>query len=237
MNLILFEAAETLSPLPRSDPRAAHLLDVLRRGAGGVFDAGLLNGPRGKGTVVSIGESAIELSFAWGAEPPPLDPLSLVIGLPRPQTARKILQEAAALGVASLHFVLTEKGDRSYAQSTLWRSGEWRRHLITGAEQAFCTRLPQVTHGRLMSEVAEAGESSGMRIALDNYEAGRGLAALVPAPPVTIAIGPERGWSAAERDLLRARGFEMVHLGSRVLRTETACVAAVAIVKAGLGLM
>ena len=76
-----------------------------------------------------------------------------------------------------------------------------------------------------------------MRLALDNYEAGRGLAAVVPVSPVTLAIGPERGWSAGERDLLRGRGFEMVHLGSRVLRTETACVAAVAIVKAGLGLM
>jgi RsmE family RNA methyltransferase len=209
----------------------------LRRSPGDAFDAGLIDGPRGKGTLVSIGESALELAFAWGAEPPPLDPLSLVIGLPRPQTARKILQEAAALGVASLHFVLTDKGDRSYAQSTLWRSGEWRRHLVSGAEQAFCTRLPEVTHGRPISEVAGAGEPRGMRIALDNYEAGRGLSAVVPAPPVTIAIGPERGWSAAERDLLRARGFEMVHLGSRVLRSETACVASLAIVKAGLGLM
>jgi RsmE family RNA methyltransferase len=52
-----------------------------------------------------------------------------------------------------------------------------------------------------------------------------------------IAIGPERGWSAGERDFLRSLSFEMRHLGSRVLRTETACVAAVAIVKAGLGLM
>lgn len=237
MNLILFEPAETVRPLPRSDPRASHLLGVLRRGPGGTFDAGLLNGPRGRGTLVSVGESALELSFAWGAEPPPLDPLSLVIGLPRPQTARKILQEAAALGVASLHFVLTEKGDRSYAQSTLWQGGEWRRHLIAGAEQAFCTRLPEVTHGRLLPDVAGEGAQSGMRIALDNYEAGRGLAAVAPVAPVTIAIGPERGWSPGERNLLRALGFEIVHLGSRVLRTETACVASVAIIKGGLGLM
>jgi len=52
-----------------------------------------------------------------------------------------------------------------------------------------------------------------------------------------VAIGPERGWSARERDLLRARGFELVHLGPRVLRTETACVAAVAVVKSRLGLL
>ncbi|MGD1031592.1 MAG: RsmE family RNA methyltransferase [Opitutaceae bacterium] len=237
MNLILFEPAEAARALPRSDPRAGHLLEVLRRRPGDEFDAGLVDGPRGKGTLVSVGGSALELSFVWGAEPPPPDPLTLVIGLPRPQTARRILQEAAALGVAALHFVLTEKGERGYAQSTLWRTGEWRRHLILGAEQAFCTRLPEVTHGRRLGDVAGGKMPAGTRIALDNYEAGRGLSGAVQVPPVWIAIGPERGWSAGERDLLRAQGFGMFHLGHRVLRTETACVAAVAIVKAGLGLM
>ena len=236
MNLILFEPSEIDRPLPRSDRRAVHLLGVLRRRQGDLFDAGILDGPRGKGTLVAVGESSLELSFSWDVEPPPPDPLTLVIGLPRPQTARKILHEAAALGVAAIHFVQTEKGDRSYAQSTLWHTDEWRRHLIAGAEQAFCTRLPRVTQGRPLAEAC-AEMPAGMRIALDNYEAGRGLAGVVPIPPVMIAIGPERGWSAGERDLLRSLGFEMRHLGSRVLRTETACVAAVAIVKAGLGLM
>ena len=108
--------------------------------------------------------------------------------------------------------------------------------MIAGAEQAFCTRLPGVTWGRPLADAC-AEAPAGMRIALDNYEAGRGLAGVVPIPPVVIAIGPERGWSAGERDLLRAQGFGMFHLGHRVLRTETACVAAVAIIKAGLGLM
>ena len=50
--------------------------------------------------------------------------------------------------------------------------------------------------------------------------------------PIAIALGPERGWSAAERSLLRAGGFELAHLGARVLRTETAAVAAISIAKA-----
>ncbi|HEY1848006.1 MAG TPA: RsmE family RNA methyltransferase, partial [Opitutaceae bacterium] len=49
---------------------------------------------------------------------------------------------------------------------------------------------------------------------------------------LALAFGPERGWSGAERDLLRARGFTLAHLGTRVLRTETAVVAALAIAKA-----
>lgn len=236
MNLILFEPAEVQHPLPRTDPRAAHLLEVLRRREGDSFDAGLVNGPKGKGTLSAIGASSLTLNFSWGATPPPLDPVTLIIGLPRPQTARKILAEATALGVQTLHFVRTEKGEPSYGQSTLWSSGEWRRHLIAGAEQAFDTRLPEITFDRSFAEAVHAVGGSGSLIALDNYESPQPLARLPLHAPVVLALGPERGWSAEERDLLRARNFAFAHLGSRVLRMETAVVAAVALVKASLGL-
>jgi len=235
VNLILFEAAETERPLPRTDARARHLLEVLRRKEGDSFDAGLVNGPRGKGTLAAIGPAALRLIFVWGLPPPPLDPITLIVGLPRPQTARKILQEATALGVSGLHFVLTERGEANYAQSTLWADGEWERHLRAGAEQAFDTRLPEVSHGRSLAE-ALAAVGQGVGLALDNYEGSGPLGTAVLAVPVAIAIGPERGWSAGERELLRRREFALVHLGPRVLRTETACVAAVAIVKTRLGL-
>jgi len=245
VNLILFEPAETERPLPRSDPRVTHLLDVLRRREGDTFDAGLVDGPRGKGTVVAIGAEALTLSFVWGAPPPPLDPITLIVGLPRPQTARKILQEATTLGVTAMHFVATEKSEVSYAHSTLWSSGEWRRHLIAGAEQAFDTRLPQITWHRSLSEVVTALPPTASRLALDHYEAAAALANVAyyaskpeaaVIPTVVLALGPERGWSARDRALLRANGFSLVHLGTRVLRTETAVVAAVALVKARLGL-
>jgi RsmE family RNA methyltransferase len=245
VNIILFEPAETERPLPRGDPRAVHLLDVLRRCEGDSFDAGLIDGPRGKGTVIAIGTETLTLSFAWGALPPPLDPITLIVGLPRPQTARKILQEATALGVAAMHFVATEKSEASYKHSTLWSTGEWHRHLVAGAEQAFDTRLPQVTWSRSLAEVVAAPPSTATRLALDHYEAATALSndtyyvsksEAVAGPTTVLAFGPERGWSDRDRVLLRANGFSLVHLGSRVLRTETAVVAAVALVKARLGL-
>jgi 16S rRNA (uracil1498-N3)-methyltransferase len=248
VNLILFEPAETTAPLPRTDARAVHILDVLRRRVGDTFDCGLVNGPRGKATLAALDATALTLAFAWGAPPPPLDPITLVIGLPRPQTARDILRDATSLGVAALHFVTTEKGDPNYARSTLWSSGEWRRHLVIGAEQAFCTRLPEVSHGRPLAEIIAdlpafagatlaASEKNSTRLALDNYESPSPLSAVAVAAgaPVALAFGPERGWSAAERDLLRARGFAFAHLGPRVLRAETACIAALSLVKARLG--
>jgi RsmE family RNA methyltransferase len=224
--------------LPRADPRAQHLLDVLRRREGDSFDAGLINGPRGKGRLEKISLSTLTFSFTWGEPPPSLDPIMLLIGLPRPQTARKILQEATSLGVGAMHFFTAEKAEPSYAQSTLWTSGEWRRHLVAGAEQAFCTRLPGLTHGLTLSAALEKTPPAATRLALDNYEATASLGQDQPpaGAPVVLALGSERGWSAAERDFLRTKNFSLVHLGSRVLRTETAVVAAVAIVKARLKL-
>ena len=169
MNLILFDPDETVRPLPRSDPRARHLLEVLRRRPGDTFDAGLINGPRGKGTLAAIGADELRLSFQWGEAPGPPSPITLIVGLPRPQTARDILRDATALGVAAMHFVLTEKGEPSYADSTLWTSGEWRRQLIVGAGQAFDTRLPEITHSRTLTETISLPPSDAVRLALDHY--------------------------------------------------------------------
>ena len=237
MNIVLFEPSETTQPLPLSDRRARHVIDVLRFGVGDAFDAGVIDGPRGKATVVAIDARAMRLDFAWGKEPPPLDPITLVLGLPRPQTARKVLEEATALGVEAMHFVSCERGEASYARSRLWTTDEWRRHLVDGAAQAFSTRLPRLTSARSLDEALASLPKGGSKLALDNYEGAWALSEAPVAAPVTLALGPERGWSPRERDLLRGGGFEMVHLGERVLRVETACVAAIAVVKAKLRLL
>lgn len=239
MNLILFQADEIHRPLPCADARAQHLLTVLRRQPGATFDAGLINGPRGTGTLVSIGATHLELAFHWTAPATPPDPITLIIGLPRPQTARKILQAAATLGVAALHFVRCAKSEPSYAASTLWHTGEWERHLAAGAAQAFTTALPTLTHGQPFADLIRSLPAVPNRLALDNYEAPSPLSRcqLLVDTPLILAFGPERGWSADERARLREQQFTLAHLGPRVLRLETAVVAALAIVKAQRGLM
>jgi 16S rRNA (uracil1498-N3)-methyltransferase len=232
VNLILFEQDEIGRPLSRADPRALHILDVLRRSEGDSFDAGIVNGPRGKGAVAGIGPGSLVLRFEALADPPPADPLHLVVALPRPQTARKILNEATSLGVASIRFFPSEKGEPGYARSSLWKTPEWRRHLLEGAAQAFDTRLPEVVHAAGLRELIDALPAGCAGIGLDNYEAPRRMAPAGAARPLALAFGPERGWSAAERDVLRRGGFQLAHLGGRVLRTETAVVAAISIAKA-----
>ena len=244
MNLILFEADETARPLPLQDPRAIHLLEVLRRPPGEPFDVGLVDGPRGKGVILATGPDALQLGFTWGPAPPPPPPLTLLVGLPRPQTARRILQEATSLGVARMVFFGAQRGEPSYATSTLWTDGEWRRRLLDGAAQAFDTRIPEVV--RLADLSAATGalrDEPGMdslpgRIALDNYEATATLLEALgeaSSSPLVLAFGPERGWSGDERDHLRAAGFVLAGLGPRVLRSETAVIAAVAVARSVRG--
>ena len=232
MNLVLFEPAEVGRPLSLGDPRAAHILGVLRRKEGDSFDAGLVDGPRGRGTLTSIGAEHLAFTFERTADPSPPDPITLLVALPRPQTARKILNEAASLGVAAMRFFPSERGEPGYATSTLWKTGEWRRHLMDGAAQAFDTRLPEVVQDARLADAVAGLAAGGARIALDNYEATLRLVAAEATFPLTLAFGPERGWSAGERAILREGGFVLAHLGARVLRTETAVVAAVAIAKA-----
>lgn len=237
MNIILFTPDEIARPLPRTDARAAHLLTILRRKPGDPFDCGLINGPRGKGTILRVDADSLTLSFWWGKEPPPPDPITLVVGLPRPQTARDILRDATTMGVAAMHFVLTERSERSYAQSTLWSAGEWQRQIISGAEQGFDTRVPAVKHGQSLAATLAALPDDSIRLALDNYEAAAplGTCHVIRDKSVVLALGSERGWTVADRASLRAAGFTLVHLGARVLRTETAVIAALTLVKAARG--
>ncbi len=239
MNLVLFESSEIAAPLPRTDPRAKHLIDVLHRRPGDTFDVGVVNGPRGKATLASVESDTLTLAFAWDAPLAALAPITLLIGLPRPQTARDILRDATTLGATSLHFVATERTDPNYATSTLWTSGEWRRQCLTGAAQAFDTRIPEVTWTHSLDAVLATLPSPCARLALDNYEASvplnacRSLGEKPSGSPdhQVIALGPERGWGASDREALRAAGFTLAHLGTRVLRVETAVVAALAILR------
>ncbi|HLS27646.1 MAG TPA: RsmE family RNA methyltransferase [Opitutales bacterium] len=238
MNLILFSPDEIGHPLSTEDPRAVHLLRTLRRQEGDLFDAGVVNGDRLKGRISAITSDALSLAFETVETPPPLHPVLLLVGLPRPQTARKILQEATSLGVCAIHFVKTEKGESSYAKSRLWSTGEYRRHLIAGAEQAFTTRIPEIVHHEKVADALNEISPDLPGIALDNYEATGFVRDYQPPPSgCFVAVGSERGWSAKERDSFREREIPLLQLGTHVLRTETASLCALALILARLKLL
>lgn len=226
MNIVLFEKNETGTRFERNDIRINHVTEILGRKEGDSFDAGIVNGKSGKAILSRVREKSVELQFELDREEPPLPPVDVIVGLSRPQTSRKILQEATTVGARSLTFVSTERGEPSYANSKLWKTGEWRRHVVAGAAQAFSTRIPSVVFGISFEEAITQLDCGGERIALDNYEAKHHLADIpFSQSSVVVAIGSERGWTSSERKALRAGEFELAHIGDRPLRTETAVVA------------
>lgn len=225
-----------MSFLVSGDLREVHLRGVIRVKPGEYFYAGILNGPMGKALVTDISDKGITFNLELNMVSPPLYPVTLLLGMPRPIMAKRILREAAALGVGGIRFFKAEKGEPGYANSSFYREARFLSFLSEGAVQAFSTHLPDV---KVFPSLRESlcGLYDNNRLALDNYEAGisLGSAEFVAVEPLVLALGPERGWSVSERDLLRNSGFRLVHLGPRVLKTETACIAAVAIVLSRAG--
>lgn len=199
------------------------------------FYVGLRNGPLGRAAILADDADGMQLAIEWEGTVQPSQPVTVLAGLPRPQTARRILFESAVFGVQQLIFFQAEKGEPSYAQSKLW-AGEWERHLQSGAEQAFSTTIPEIQHHRSLSAaLAALPLNENHCLALDVYEGSLRLAdGAAGASSLCLGLGPERGWSAAERDHLRQAGFQLASLGERVLRTESALVAGLAVALAAM---
>ena len=239
MNLILFDSPFEKKRLESNDLRAKHIFKVLRARVGTKIFVGFVNGLRARAEVTLIEQdSSITLKIV-GTEPAPKPlPIRLLLGLPRPHTAKRILYEAASMGVQDLHFFESERGEPSYAQSSLWTTEEWKDRLRLGTEQSFGTHVPEIgMHTDLQSAISFL-QGEDTHIALDNYEAVDSLPQLLPecATSAVIALGAERGWSSKERDTFLKNGWSLAHLGAQVLRLETACVAAVATVSSSLSL-
>lgn len=239
MNIVLFEPDEVGRPLRRDDPRAAHITGVLGRRPGDTFDAGVVGAGLGKATLVSATEAGLQLDLRLTEAAPPLHPVTLLFGACRPVAAQRILREATTLGVGAIWACGADKAERSYLEAALWTAGGFRELLLAGAAQAFSTLIPDVRRFESVdAALLAARQAKAEALALDNYEAAFPLREWVPAGGSTlVAVGPERGWSGRERDLLRSAGFALVGLGPRVLRSETACLAGITLVLARRGLM
>ncbi|MBN1560273.1 16S rRNA (uracil(1498)-N(3))-methyltransferase [candidate division KSB1 bacterium] len=238
MNLILFDEKEIDKPLPLQDERAQHILNLLKLKSGDRLRVGLLNGPKGCALFRRTSSEGLVLDFTWDerVEPPP-EPITLIIGLSRPHTNQKILQQASAIGVKRMLFVRTELGEGSYAASKLWTSGEYRRHLILGAQQARSTYIPVVEFGTPLWIAMHLVEDIPQKIVLHHDEGASRLTQMniVNDKAIVLAIGAERGWTETEMAMFHRNKFSPATIGDRVLRTETAVVAALTLVKAAIG--
>ena len=215
----------------------AHLLRVLRLRAGD--DCVLFNGDGHDyhARIVALGKreaSAEVLDARRVANESPLR-ITLLQGIARGEKMDWILQKATELGVARFLPVSSERSEvKLDAQRADKRLAHWRQVVIAACEQSGRASVPSVLPPQPLAEAAALRDGTGY--ILDPFAEtslatlpGTGIAAC------TIAIGPEGGWSPRDREQLRAAGFDGLRLGPRILRTETAGIAAITALQARFG--
>lgn len=230
---MLITEAEVDAGLAMDDPRSRHLLETVKLTGGQTFHVGVENARRGIATLKAVSPRVL-FSVVWEKSTQCRLPLTVLVGLPRPQTAKKVLHDLASLGAAKIIFYEAEKGDPGYLASSLWKDGEWREHVVKGTEQACSTLVPEVTRVGSLAEALIGLDANAWKLALDPYEATGAPEISAPAKAAVLAIGPERGFAGEERAELRAAGFAFAHLGDRILRVEAAALVGGALMLAQL---
>jgi 16S rRNA (uracil1498-N3)-methyltransferase len=142
------------------------------------------------------------------------------------------LQKLTELGARSISLLTTERTISSAGEER-WskRIDRYRRIVREAAEQCGGTRVPEVHEPRKIAELLAAIDPEYSRLVLDPYAERSLKATLAPCPErVLLLIGPEGGFSVEEVRSAAEQGATAVKLGRRVLRAETAALAAAALV-------
>jgi RsmE family RNA methyltransferase len=232
--LLLTEADRVAGERFRVDAgRAAHIRDILGAEPGRELRVGLLEGPMGRGVVVSCGADECLLDCAFDDAPPPRPAVDLVLAIPRPKSLRKLLPEVAAMGVDRIVLLRTWRVAKPFLTQSALDPAEYRPLLHEGMMQGRTTREPCVSVEPLFKPFVEdrlPAFAAGAQGLVAHPGAGATLASrrIGAADRVVLAIGPEGGFLPYEVDAFGAAGFTAVSIGDRTLRVETACVAILA---------
>jgi 16S rRNA (uracil1498-N3)-methyltransferase len=148
------------------------------------------------------------------------------------------LEKATELGVAAVAPVIARRTEKHLAEAAEKRAERWRRIVHEAAQQSRRSDVPMIHDPASLSSrvraasaatrivLAEQERTTTLRNALDEASA----AAEEDMPTLEIAIGPEGGWAPEEEALFDANGWRAASLGPRILRAETAAIAALAVV-------
>lgn len=223
------------------DEDARYLTRVLRLGPGDrvtLFDG---EGREAEATIERANRHGVELRVGErrATERVARPTLTLVVGLARGDKLDLVVQKATELGVHRVVPVATERAvlelDERRAES---RRARWQKIAREAARQSGRADVPEIeaptSFARAMATVGaalkllfwEEARGNGLRGRLDGKE--------VPAS-IAVVVGPEGGLTAAEVEQARAAGFLVAGLGPRILRAETAALAALTIVNYALG--
>ena len=216
--------------LPR--PLVHRLVTVMRRKAGDAVLA--FNGRHGewRGTLGEVSRKAATLVLEDQVRPQP-QPAGITLAFAPLKHARLdyLAQKAAEMGVSRIVPVITEHTDARRVNT-----GRLRANVIEGAEQCGVLWIADIADPVRLAAFPDTVDET-IVFCDEAAPIADPVAALAKlAPPLAVLIGPEGGFSAAERDRLHAMDQAVaISLGPRVMRADTAAIAALALVQAVCG--
>lgn len=202
---------------------------VLFDGTGGEFPARIVAAGR-EGVAAEVGERVnVERESPLA--------VTLVQGISSGERMDTTIQKTVELGVAAIRPVLAARSQaRLDARRAAARLAHWRRVAIAACEQCGRNRIPPIEPLATLGECCAKLPAGALRLLLSPRAGVRLREALGPAVrEIVLAAGPEGGFDASEEELFGKAGFVSVRLGPRVLRTETAALAALAALDALVG--
>jgi len=229
-DLPLSPGAEIVLP----EAAARHAVTVLRLQIGDTLS--LFNGEGGEYSAslvaVSKRETRVRLTEFHAAECESPIEITLALGISAGERMDYSLQKATELGVAAIQPLATERSVvRLAGERADKRLQHWRHVVIAACEQCGRNRVPAVAPvQRLFAYLATIDRCK--RLLLLSPDAATPLKQVPPSNEVVLLVGAEGGLAPAECEAAEASGFEPVSLGPRILRTETAPVAALAVLQA-----
>lgn len=226
-------------------PTAARHVQVLRLQPGDVvtlFNGGLASGATTGGefeaTITRMGRSDVQVLVGahQAIEREAARPVHLALGMPANDRMDWLVEKATELGVASIQPLVTQRTVlRLSSERAQKKQQHWQGIAIAACEQCGRNRVPLIAPVMGFAEWQKALTGLGggglwvLSLAGQSQPLAERTAALnSPLAPVTLLCGPEGGLTVAEEQAALGHGFEPVTLGARVLRAETAALAALA---------
>lgn len=217
--------------------QAEHLARVLRAQPGMEADI-VAGGYVFHAKVASVTRDEVHFNLLSEVEADPALPVTLVMAVYKFDRMEWALEKATELGVAAIAPVIAQRTEKHLAQAAEKRAERWRRIVHEAAQQSRRSDVPTVHQPASLSSVIKA-ESRAARIVLAEQERTTTLRHLVgeaveaagnDMPVLELALGPEGGWAPQEEALFDANGWKAATLGPRILRAETAAIAALSVV-------
>jgi 16S rRNA (uracil1498-N3)-methyltransferase len=217
--------------------QAEHMARVLRAQPGMEADV-VAGGHVFHAEVAAVSVAEVRFNLIAEVEADPALPVTLAMTVFKFDRMEWAIEKATELGVAGIVPVIARRTEKHLAQAADKRAERWRRIAHEASQQARRSDVPLIHSPVSLTERVRAA-SAATRIVLAEQERTTTLrnaleAVVIEAqaemPVLEIAIGPEGGWAPEEEALFDANGWRAVSLGPRILRAETAAIAAMAVV-------